>query len=283
MNRRGVAFMQFEHFVEWEQVRSLDLAGALFMDPHHFSHLRTLMPQGFLIYRPTEPYKPLWEKFTNGYDWAWEIVTTWPWSDPPDAVQFLNEPNVPAENGGFPVGSLDVVGKIVEWGRSVANNLRTLWPSVQVVSPPLSPAPGYKDLEFLKAMRPLVEACDLLGAHCYWVDPQKGLYGDNRDNAAFRYRQYRALFPDKEVVVAEFNRPHYGKSEFGEEADFYTTHLDGYVRLACAFVWDAPTGLFEEYVLEGTGAQMRWAELVRPERSEFTCPKCGAKLRVVGE
>lgn len=278
--KSGLCLLQYEHRPDWIEIASVRPAALCIMDPEHFEAARLATKDGLVIWRPTEPAKPLWAHFTP-QAWARYIVEHWPY---PIAPEYLlpgpNEPNLDAE-WGMGDGIKQAADRLNEWYPVLLAALRREWPTTKYLSPPMSPAqPHGNDLQFLEWSRPAVSAADVLAAHCYWATPD-GLYNPAfRGEEAFRYRQYRQKFPALPIIVTECNRPANGMRIYGEELYDYACELDDYVQAMCAFCYDAPDGWFDQYRLRGTAALTRWAALIEENAAEFLCPACGAPLRI---
>ncbi len=134
-----------------------------------------------------------------------------------------NEPNLEIEGMNWNWANGAAFG---DWLTQVLNILRPKFPEAKWGYPGLSPQPNTD--AFLDGSAAAANACDWIGAHCYWQQPpNQPPFPMNGDNAGFYWRaKFKPRFPNKMLMITEFsnNSPAVSASDKG-------SHYADYIKL----------------------------------------------------
>ncbi len=165
-----------------------------------------------------------------------------------------NEPNLDNEGMNWNWASGADFGN---WLQQVLNILRPQFPDAKWGYPGLSPQPNAD--AFLDGSAAAANACDWIGVHCYWQQPQhQPPFPLDGDNAGFFWRaKFRPRFSNKMLMITEFsvNTPAVASPDKGQRYAQYIQLLRHEPNVGAAFSfalsWPGQDANREGWVING--------------------------------
>ncbi len=151
-----------------------------------------------------------------------------------------NEPNLDIEGMNWNWASGAEFGS---WLTQVINLLKPRFPEAKWGYPGLSPQPNVD--AFLDGSAAAANACDWIGAHCYWQQPaHQPPFPINGDNAGFYWHaKFKPRFPDKMLLITEFSNnsadvsPHDKGAQYADYIQLLRTELNLGAAFGFALNW----------------------------------------------
>ena len=163
---------------------------------------------------------------SNGFEACYEANVRY--------FEIHNEPNLPNEGMGWNWNSGADFGN---WLQQVLNIVKPKFPDAKWGYPGLSPQPNVD--AFLDGSAAAAAACDWIGVHCYWQQPEhQPPFPIDGGNSGYYWRaKFKPRFPNQMLLITEFSNNSAGVAPVDKGAQYadYIKLLRTELNIGAAF------------------------------------------------